>query len=113
MMKRLGISRSELQLQRNHDRKPDLRIAAVVKVVAVVVVDVKVIGVIPVVGPIFRPGIHHQERKSTVLETRVPQIHHWLRTNAEEVLAAEIETEGTLGDVGTAVASALRPGAMV
>src|SRR5579864_1815058 len=35
------------------DRQPHLRVAAVVKVVSIVVVDVKVIGGIPVVGPVY------------------------------------------------------------
>ena len=90
-----------------------MRIAAIVEVIAIVVVDVEVIGVIPVVGPVFRPWIDHQERKSAVLETRIPQIHNWLRANAEEVLAAERETESVLRHVVTAVASALRPTPMV
>ena len=90
-----------------------MRIAAVVKVVAIVVVDIKVIGVIPVVGPIFRPWVKQQERISAVLEARIPQIHDRLRANAEGVLGSEIEAEGVLRNVVTAVASALRPGAMV
>jgi hypothetical protein len=36
-----------------------------------------------------------------------------LRANAEGVLGSEIEAEGVLRNVVTAVASALRPGAMV
>ena len=102
-----------MALQRNHDCKPDLRIAAIVEVIAIVVVDVEVIGVIPVVGPVFRPWINHQERKSAVLKTRISQIHNWLRANAEEVLAAERETESVLRHVVTAVASALSPAPMV
>jgi hypothetical protein len=86
-----------------------LRIAAVVKVVAIVVVDVEVVGVIPVVGPVLRPRIKQQERIPAVLETRISQIHHWLRANAEVVLAAEIQIKGVLRDVVTAVASTLRP----
>jgi hypothetical protein len=90
-----------------------LRIAAVVEVVSIVVVDVNVIEVIPVIGPVFRPWINQQERKPAVLETRVPQIHNRARAEAEQVLAAEIEAEAVLRDVVTAVASALRPRAMV
>lgn len=43
------------------DRKPLIRIVAVVQVVAIVVlvvVDIKVIGIIPVWIPIARPRIH-------------------------------------------------------
>jgi hypothetical protein len=90
-----------------------LRIAAVVKVVATVVVDVKVIVGIPVVGPVFRPRIKEQERKPIVVETRIPLIDYRTGVEAEEVLAAEVDIEAGLWHVVTAVASALRPGAMI
>ena len=77
------------------------------------VVDVNIIGVIPVFGPVFRPWINEQERKPAVLETRIPEVHNGARAEAEEVLGAEIETEAVLRDVVTAVASALRPAPMV
>jgi len=90
-----------------------LGIAAIVKVVAIVVVNIEVIGVIPVVGPVLGPRIKQQERIPAVLETRISQIHHWLRANAEVVLAAEIQTEAVLRDEVTPVASTLRPAPMV
>jgi hypothetical protein len=90
-----------------------LRIAAVVKVVSIVVVNINVIGVIPVFGPVFRPWINEQERKPTVLETRIPHVHNRARAKAEGMLAAEIQTEAVLRDVVAAITPTLPPGAMV
>ena len=45
----------------DHDRKPLLRIPSVVEVIAVIVVDVNVVGGIPVSRPVTRPRIDHQE----------------------------------------------------
>jgi hypothetical protein len=49
------------QLQYDSDRQSNARIPAVVKVVPVVIIDVKVIGLEPVFSSAFRPGIHEQE----------------------------------------------------
>ena len=48
-------------LQCNGDGKPDVGIAAIVEVVSIVVVDVDVIGAIPVFRPVFRIGIDQQK----------------------------------------------------
>jgi len=90
-----------------------LRIAAVVKIVSVVVVNVDVVVLIPVVSPILRPWINHQERIPAVLESRISFIHRRARVEAEEVLAAEIKVEAVLSHIEAAVASALGPGSMV
>jgi len=68
----LGVVRFEVsrptirRLQYYSDRKPDARIPTVVKVVPVVIIDVKVITIVPVLCPGFRPGIHEHERKAAV-----------------------------------------------
>ena len=100
-------------LQRNGDGKPDVRIAAIVEVVSIVVVDVNVIGAIPVCRPVFRIRIDQQERVPAVPEARISHVHNGAGSHAEEVPAAETEIEGGLRNVVTAVASALLPGAMV
>jgi hypothetical protein len=89
-----------------------LGLAAVVKVVAVLVIDVNVIKSVPICGPVFRPRIYHQERKAAVLETRIAQVHRGA-ADAEEVLAAERDREAILRNVVTPIAAALRPGAML
>ena len=100
-------------LQRNGDGEPDVRIAAIVEVVSIVVVDVEVVGVVPVFRPIFRIRIDQQERVAAVEKARISHVHNGASSHAEEVLAAETEIEAGLRNVVTAVASALLPGAMV
>jgi hypothetical protein len=103
------------QLQCDSDCKSDGRIPSVVEVVPVVVIvisDVDVIGRVPIVCPVFRPGVHEQERIAAVPETRIPQVDRGTG-HSEPVLTPERETEAGLRDVVTAIAPALRPRAMV
>ena len=58
-------------------------------------------------------GSSHVVRKPAAGETRIPQIHNREPSSVEEVPAAERETEGRLRNVVPAIASALRPGAMI
>src|ERR1039458_2534238 len=108
-----GWSPNRGYLQRHGDGKPDVRIAAVVEVVSIVVVDVNVIRAIPVFRPVFRIWIDQQERVGALEEARITHVHNGATSHAEEVLAAETEIEAGLRNVVTAVASALLPGAMV
>jgi hypothetical protein len=100
------------QLEVEGNRKSDTRIPAVVKIVPAVIIDVKIIGVVPVWCPVFRPGIHEQERKAAVRKPRVPLIDNGAR-HPEPVLTSEIETEAGLRNVVTAIAPTLPPGAMI
>jgi hypothetical protein len=102
-----------IRLQGDGDREPDARIPTVVKIVPVVIVDVNVIGAVPVFCPVFRPGIHKHERKAAVREARIPHIHRGAAVHPEPVLTTEIEAEAVLRNVVAAIASALRPGAML
>jgi hypothetical protein len=101
-----------LSLQVDSNRKSDTWILAVVKVVPAVIIDVKIIGVVPVCCPIFRPGVHEQERKAAVRETRIPLVNNGAG-HPEPVLTSEIEAEAGLRNVVTAIASTLCPGAMI
>ena len=83
------------------------------KVVSILVVDVTLVGGIPVGSPVSRVRIHQHERIPAVRETRIPHIHDRKHADAEEVLAAEIEIVAVLRDVVAAVASALCPATMV
>ena len=83
------------------------------KIVPIVVIDVKVIGIEPVVRPVFRPRVYKQERIPAVLEARISHVHNWKCVEPEEMLVAEIETETGLRDVEATVASTLRPGSVV
>jgi hypothetical protein len=109
----LGFATAVRQLQCDHDRKSDARIPAVVKVVTIVVIDVEVIGLVPVLCPVFRPGIQEQERRTAVRKARIPHVDRRLILHPERVVTPKIETEGVLRNVVTAITSTLRPGAMV
>lgn len=100
-------------LHHDRDREPDLRIPAVEKVVAIIVVDVDIVGVVPIFRPVFRPRVNKQEREPSIDETWIPHVDSRPRSDAEEVPAAEIDTELVLGNVVAPIAAALRPCAMV
>jgi len=100
------------QLQCDSDCQANARMPAVVKVVPIVITDVDVIGGIPICRPVFRPRIHQHERKAAVRETRIPHVHR-RAGHPEIVLTSEIETEAVLRNEVTAIASTLRPSAMI
>ena len=89
-------------------------IPAVVQVIAIIcVVDVDVIVVIPVVGPVFRPGIGEAEPIAAVLKARVSaDDHDWVAVNAEGVIRAKVAVIAVIGNAIAVVAAALLPVAM-
>src|SRR5580700_6734089 len=102
------------RLQRNNDCNPEPRICAVAKVVPVlVVVDVNVIGGVPIVRPGSRPGIHQHEPKAAVREARIPHVHRGKTAHPEPVSTPETDIVGVLRNVVTAIASALGPSTMI
>jgi len=101
------------QLQRDSDRECHAGIAAIVKVVPVVITNVQVIGVVPVLCPGLRVGIHQQKRKTAIREARIPHIDGGEAVHSEPVFHPEIEIELGLRNVVTAIATTLGPGAMI
>ena len=101
------------QLQCHSDRESHVRIPAIVKVIPVVITNVKVIGVVPVCCPGLRVRIHEQKRKATVREAWIPHVDAGEAVHPEPVSDPEIEIELGFRNVVTAVASTLRPGAMI
>jgi len=87
-------------------------IVQVIPVIIIIIIDVNVIGGVPVVGPGGWPRVHEHERKAAILEARIPHIHGGDSADAEPVLAAEIETKTIPRNVVAAIAAALPPGAM-
>jgi hypothetical protein len=85
---------------------------AVVKVVPIVVVDVNVIGLVPILRSVFRPGIHEHERVAVVVEPGITHVDRGAAVHPEPVLTPEIEAEVGLRNVVAAIASTLRPAAM-
>src|ERR1035437_8919214 len=111
--KQQGFVTAVRQLQCDSERKPDARIPAVGEVVPVVVIDVDVVGGVPVFTPEFRPGIHEHERKAAVRKARIPHVHRGEALHPKPVLTPETEAEGGLRNIVAAIASTLRPSAMI
>ena len=107
------VAGCDLPLHDDSDRKSDARIATVVQVVTIVIADVNLVSLVPVIHPVFRPGIHEQEREAAVLETRIAHVHDGAAVDPEPVLTPETEIEPGLRNVVTAVASTLFPSAMI
>ena len=97
----------------DRNRQSNARIRAVIKVVPVVISNVKVVAIEPVFCPGFRVGIHEQERNAAVLETGISHVNGWESMHPEPVLIPEIEIKAGLRNVGAAVASTLCPVAML
>lgn len=102
-------------LQRDIDRNSATGIPAVVQVVAVVnVVYVDVIGVVPVISPIFRPRINRTDPIALVLEARVsPDHQEGEGVDSEPVAGPKVSTVPVVRDAVAAVAAPLLPGAVV
>ena len=90
-------------------------IAGVVEVIsAVVVVDVAIVGLIPVGSPELRVRIEEDEPVSGVLEARVSaDVHERQTIDAEEVARAVVEAEVVGGYAVAVVSAALTPGAVL
>jgi hypothetical protein len=101
------------RLEYNRYRKPHARVALVVKVVSIVIDDIDVVGSVPVLRPILWPRIDDHKRLAAVREARVSHVDHGFAAHPEPVVAPEVEIEAGLRNVVTAIASTLRPGAMV
>jgi len=101
MARRAGrYSTNEPDQLLDHDSDGETRagIVRVVHVIAAVhVIDVEVVGVVPV----RRPGINETEPKAAVLEARVSADHNWV-AHAEGVFTAEVGTETFVGNAGAA-----------
>ena len=90
-------------------------VPAVVQVIAVTrIVDVDVIVVIPVVGPVFRPRIGEAEPIAAVLKAGISaDDHDWVAVNAEVVIRAKVTVVAVIRNAVTVVAAALLPVAML
>ncbi len=88
--------------------------ATVAEIVAVVhVIDVNIIGLVPVRRPGFRPRINNPEPKTAVLKARASIDHdHGCAVYAEVVSASEVLTEAVWRNAITNITSAIMPRAM-
>jgi hypothetical protein len=98
-------------VQVNVDGDAIARIPAVVQVISVArVVDVHIIVVIPIVGPVFRPWIGEAEPIATVLKAGISaDDHHRVAVNAERVIRTKVTAIAVFGNAIAVVAPALLP----
>jgi len=85
----------------------------IIKVIPLVIVNVKVVGIIPVFCPVFGPRVNEHERKATVLKAGISHEYRGSAPDAERVCNSKIEAETVLRDVVTSIAAALPPSAML
>lgn len=97
------------------ERELDAGTVAVEKVVAVAdVVNVDIVGGVPVWIPIFRPGVQQREPEAVILEAgQAADEDHGQFADAEEVVVAEVEAESIIGNAIAVVATALGPSLML
>jgi len=97
----------------NRDSIPG--IATVVKIVAVVGIrDVHVVVVVPIVGPVFRPGVNQAEPKTVILKAWIPTNHHYgVTVDAKRMTRSEVAIVPVLGNAVAVVAPALLPAAVL
>jgi hypothetical protein len=102
-------------LHRDTDRNSGARIPAVIQVVAAIGVnDINIVGVVPIVPPVFGPWVNGTEPIALVLEPRKSAHNQEGKArDAESVISAKVSAETIVRNVITAVATALLPGAVV
>ena len=98
-------------LERNCDGDWIIGVIAVIEVVPIAgVVEIHIVGFVPVCPPGFRPWIDDRDPISVVLEARLPTHEDQRKAvDAEEMIAAEVEPEAGVGNPVAAVATALTP----
>jgi hypothetical protein len=98
-------------LHRNRYRDSDARIVRVIQIVTIIcVVQIDVIGLVPVRRPIVRPRIDERNPIAVVLESRKPADKQYRKTAYPEmVVTSEIETETGIGNAIAIVSATLLP----
>jgi len=102
-------------LERDTDGDAGVGIPAVVHVVAVVDVgDVDIVVVVPIVSPVFRPGIYRADPVAVVLEAGISSDEpEWQATDSEPMLWPKVSAVTVIRDAVPVVAAALLPRAVV
>ena len=78
------------------------------------VIDIHVVGLVPVRRPRLRPRIHERNPITVVLEARIPAYEdHRKAADAKEVVISEGEAEARVGDAVAVIAATLAPGAVI
>ena len=110
------MSRTGSRLQGDADcNSRAARIPAVIQVVAIVgVQEIHVVGLVPIVSPVFGIRIHDTEPIAAVLEARVPvYLQERQAVDVERVPLAVVTAEIDIRNVVSVVAAALLPGTVL
>jgi len=104
-----------VELKRNRDGDWIIGVIAVIQVVPIAgVVKVHIVGFVPVLPPGFRPRINDCDPVSVVLEARLSAYENQRKSiDAEEVIAAEVEPEASLGNPIAVIAASLGPALVI
>jgi hypothetical protein len=102
-------------LHRDIDCYTDVRIPAVVQVVAVVdIVDIDFIVVVPVITPVLRPRIYRTEPITLILEAWISAYNQErLAVNTKSMVRPKIYAEAVVRYAIAMVSAALLPGTML
>ena len=102
-------------LHRDADRNSDGGISAVEQIIAIVnIVDVDVIGVIPVIRPVPWPWVNKTKPITTILEARISaNDQEGQALDSERMAWSEVPVKSVVGDSVATIAATLLPGAMV
>jgi hypothetical protein len=103
------------RLHRDADRNPNAGISSVVEIVAIVgIVDIDIVRVIPVTGPVTRIGIDHAEPVASILEAWISADNEERETaDAESMIPSKGSAEVVVWNAISTVSAALCPGAVV
>ena len=97
------------------DRNPHVGVPAVVHVIAVVGVDnIDIVVVVPVISPVFRPGVNRTDPIALVLEAGISADNQERQArDAEFVLLTKVSTITVVRNAIAVVTSTLLPGTVV
>lgn len=104
-----------IALERNRDCNPHAGVLAVVYVVPIIaVIDIDIVGFVPIWRPVFRPWIDKRDPITVVLEARVTAYkEHRKAADAEEVFTPEVAPETVFRNAVAVVTAALLPTAVI
>ena len=116
MFRTSSRSYAERRLERNADRNSGpARISAIVEVIPIVgVIHVHVVGLVPVIAPIFRIRVNRGKPIAAILETGVPaEFYERKAVNTEIMIPAVVAGEIDIRNAEAIVATTLLPTAVL
>jgi hypothetical protein len=102
-------------LQRDVDCNRDGRVPVVKQVIAVInIADINVVGIVPVIRPVFRPRVYEAEPITLILEAgKSAHYEEGTPVDSEGVRRPKVPTEPIVRNAVTVIAATLLPSAVV